>query len=248
MGCFGEIYVEYGHNWNYSIECSVLLGVVNLTFHFFLADDSFYNSFYVYERWILFILILLCWVFSIVATSACTFLDVTVPYKGADIQFATGFNRFFLPAVIANPAECQSFEADVTGYFGEGNTTAFIFAIANCVLTSLGVAGIFCIQFILRIPDVRDKIWLAMRIIMYCSLWCAVCTFYIRQTAVCDAHECSLGTAGLTQVFNVLCMIVISALLFITECGEESAFDKCRTKTTVVLVPAGTLRTSQANV
>jgi hypothetical protein len=196
----------------------------------------------------LFALIPLCCVFSIVATTACTFLEVTIPYGGANIKFATGFTRFFLPAVIANPAECQSFQADGTGYFGEGNTTAFIFAIANCLLSFLGLVGIVCIQFILWIPDTRDKVWLAMRIIMYCSLWCAICTFYIRQTVVCDDYECSLGTAGLMQVFNVLLMIISSALLFITECGEESAFDKCRTETVVVRVPAGTIRTSQTNV
>jgi hypothetical protein len=115
-------------------------------------------------------------------------------------------------------------------------------------LSFLGLVGIVCIQFILWIPDTRDKVWLAMRIIMYCSLWCAICTFYIRQTVVCDDYECSLGTAGLMQVFNVLLMIISSALLFITECGEESAFDKCRTETVVVRVPAGTIRTSQTNV
>lgn len=83
-----------------------------------------------------------------------------------------------------------------------------------------------------------------MKIGMYCSLWCAICTFYIRQIDVCDQFGCSLGAAGITQVFNVLSLIVVSILLFVTDCGEESAFDKCRTKTTVVHVPAGTIRPS----
>jgi hypothetical protein len=87
----------------------------------------------------------------------------------------------------------------------------------------------------------RQLVWLVCKIAMYCSVWCCICTFYVQEMGVCDDFGCSIGPAGVIQVFNVIFLMISSALLFVTDCGDESAFDKCRTKTTVVRVPAGTM-------
>lgn len=191
-------------------------------------------------RWILFALIIMCWIASVAATASCQFLEVTVPYVNQQVTFGMGFQKYYVPAAISNPAKCQGFASDGTGYF-TGNHAAFTFAIANCVLTSFCFVGIVCIQFALRVVKTRYLLWMVMKIACYCSTWCCVCTFYLQEMGVCDDFGCSMGPAGIIQVFNFLALVICSILIFITDCGEESAFDKCRTKTTIVRVPAGTL-------
>ncbi|CAJ1964520.1 unnamed protein product [Cylindrotheca closterium] len=208
-------------------------GMVGIKFTF---SDKLHGAF----RWILFALITLCWMASIAATASCNFIKVTVPYVGQQIEFGMGFQKFYVPAAISNPAKCQGFASDGTGYF-TGNHPAFTFAVANCLLTSVGFVGIVCIQFILRVVKTRQLVWLVCKIAMYCSVWCCICTFYVQEMGVCDDFGCSMGPAGIIQVFNVLALMISSALLFVTDCGDESAFDKCRTKTTIVRVPAGTM-------
>jgi len=194
-------------------------------------------------RWIIFVMVTFCWVASVFATASCNFLKVTIQQKDVSVTYGFGFVKFFVPEVISNPAKCQGFASDGLGYF-QGNHPAFTFAMANCILTSFGLVGIICIQFFLKVKRLRPLLWLLIKIAMYCSIWCCICTFYVQETSVCDIYECSLGQAGVMQVFNVLFLMVVSALLFMTDCGDEAAFDKCRTKTVVVRVPAGSMSTS----
>jgi hypothetical protein len=142
-------------------------------------------------------------------------------------EFGMGFASYYTPAAVASPAGCQSFDQDISGGMLQGNTVAFTFAIFNCLLTSLGLAGIVFIQFIIK--NGRKGAWLGIQISMYISFWCCLFSFYLRQVLVCDSYDCSLGGAGVLQVFNVLFLICISLLLLVTDISDETALNKCRT-------------------
>eukprot|EP00980_Cylindrotheca_fusiformis_P012219 scaffold2973_cov67-Cylindrotheca_fusiformis.AAC.6 len=157
-------------------------------------------------RWVLVGLISLSWIFSVAATAACTFL--TVVAYGKEIHI--GFNSFE-----DGDGGCTTFGSSINR-----NSPAFTFAVFNCLLTTAGVAGIFLLQFVLT--KGRKRTWTAMRVVMYTSLWCCLFSFYIQEGEVCDAFDCSLGGAGVTQVFNVLFLIVIAFLLFLIPFGEDN--------------------------
>jgi hypothetical protein len=160
-------------------------------------------------RWVLLGLILLSWIFSVAATAACTFLKVEL--FGSEI--GVGFNAY------DDPNEgCTTFGASENR-----NGPAYTFAVFNCLLTTLGVVGIFLMQFLLTRG--RKRTWLALRIVMYMSMWCCMFTFYIQESETCDYYDCSLGGAGITQVFNVLMLIAISVMLFLTPFGEDNGMN-----------------------
>lgn len=86
----------------------------------------------------------------------------------------------------------------------------------------MGMALIILLQFVLA--NTRNVAWMVLRIAMYTSLWCCLFTFYIQELPTCEVVgvTCSLGPAGIAQVFNVLILIAINILLFITGCGEKN--------------------------
>eukprot|EP00980_Cylindrotheca_fusiformis_P026418 scaffold16125_cov52-Cylindrotheca_fusiformis.AAC.2 len=159
-------------------------------------------------RWVLVGLISLSWIFSVAATASCSFLNIDVPFVG-EMHF--GFNS------VEEDGEggCTSFDST-----RERNGAAYTFAVFNCLLTTAGVVGILLLQFFVLAKG-RKRTWMALRIGMYISLWCCLFSFYIRQAPICDVLDCSLGGAGVTQVFNVLFLIVIVVLLFLIPVGED---------------------------
>lgn len=157
-------------------------------------------------RWILCLLLLLSWIFSVAATAACTFL--TVELFGTEVD--VGFNSFENP-----DGGCTVFDSKESR-----NGPAFTFAVFNCLLTTMGVVGMFLMQLILTRG--RKRTWTALRIVMYTSMWCCLFTFYIQESESCDIYDCSLGPAGVAQVFNVLFLIAISVMLFLTPFGEDN--------------------------
>jgi hypothetical protein len=160
-------------------------------------------------RWALLGLIIFSWIFSVAATAACTFLKIEL--FGTEV--GVGFNAF------KEPNEgCTTIDAAE-----DRNGPAFTFAVFNCLLTTLGVLGIFLMQFLLTRG--RKRTWVALRIVMYTSLWCCLFTFYIQESETCDFYDCSLGGAGIAQVFNVLMLIAISVMLFLTPFGEDNAMN-----------------------
>jgi hypothetical protein len=163
-------------------------------------------------RWALLGLILLSWIFSVAATAACTFLKVEL--FGSEV--GVGFNAY------DDPNEgCTTFDASENR-----NGPAFTFAVFNCLLTTLGVVGIFLMQFLLTRG--RKRVWRALSITMYVSMWCCMFTFYIQESETCDFYDCSLGGAGIAQVFNVLMLIAISVMIFLTPFGEDNAMKASR--------------------
>ena len=109
--------------------------------------------------------------------------------------------------------------SDDYGLFN-GNGTGKAFAVFNILLTIFGVVGVMLMQFYLKVN--RAEWWLAIRVTMYLSLWCALFTFYTLQV---PGAKTSLGAAGGAQVFNVLLLIGINVLLFLTSDGTKTDDD-----------------------
>lgn len=159
-------------------------------------------------RWVPLGLIPLSWVLSLVATASCSFISVDTGFT-RDLHF--GFNN-----VDSNDG-CESFNLGPDQ--DHPHAAAFTFAVANCLLTTVGVVGIVLMHFVLKCG--RERTWLALRIGMYVSLWCCLFSFHIRSYDACEIADCSLGGAGIAQVFNVLVLIAICAILFVTPFWEK---------------------------
>ncbi|CAJ1964518.1 unnamed protein product [Cylindrotheca closterium] len=168
----------------------------------FTVDDRFHANF----RWAILGLISLSWIFSVAATSACTFLNINI--RGQDAW--VGLNAYEHPV-----DGCTRFTS-----VQNRNNPAFTFAVFNCVLTSIGIIGMVLMQFVLTVG--RQPMWLWLRIFMYISLWCCMFTFYIQETDTCDVYECSLGGAGIAQAFNVIWLVVACVLMFVTPHGDDT--------------------------
>ena len=123
----------------------------------------------------------------------------------------------------------------VTGDIGDDRVrTAYAFAVINILLTTTALIG--CLVVVLnQIKEAAkaNKIWMIMGFLMLASTWCCLFTFYIQQTTGCDSVdgffnvECSLGGAGVAQVFNSMFLIGICVLFFVLPApaidGESSA-------------------------
>lgn len=146
----------------------------------------------------------LSWIFSVSVTAAPTFAKAKVSaadYGGPDIVVSQNFGLI-------------------------ENGTAHAFGAFNCFLTTLGIVGILLMHFQFKIKGWQFDSSLALQIIMYISLWCALFTFYVQETPVpCgyDFVDCGLGPAGGAQVFNVLMLIGINVLLFLTSSGTTES-------------------------
>mmetsp|Transcript_32214 Transcript_32214/g.78292 ORF Transcript_32214/g.78292 Transcript_32214/m.78292 type:complete len:304 (+) Transcript_32214:389-1300(+) len=168
----------------------------------FTVDDQHHGNF----RWAILGLISLSWIFSVAATSACTFMKINMPTQTAWV----GLNAY------ENPVDgCTRFVS-----IDNRNNPAFTFAVFNCLLTSLGLVGMVLMQFVVTAG--RQQLWLCLRIFMYISLWCCMFTFYIQETVTCDVYECSLAGAGIAQAFNVIWLVVACALMFVTPHGDDT--------------------------
>lgn len=168
----------------------------------FTADEQYHDNF----RWAALGLISLSWIFSVAATSACTFMKIDIRGQEAWV----GLNAYEHPQ-----DGCTRFTS-----IDNRNNPAFTFAVFNCLLTSLGLVGMMLMQFILTVQ--RQNVWLWLRIFMYISLWCCMLTFYIQESGTCDVYDCSLGGAGVAQAFNVIWLIVACFLLFVTPSGDDT--------------------------
>eukprot|EP00980_Cylindrotheca_fusiformis_P012217 scaffold2973_cov67-Cylindrotheca_fusiformis.AAC.4 len=144
-------------------------------------------------RWALVGLISVSWIFSVAATASCTFLKVNA-HLAEDLH--VGFNSYEF-----RDSGCISFDRLISS-----TGASFTFAVFNCLLTTAGVAGIFLMQFVLT--KGRKRTWMALRIII--------------QEVCGGSYDCSLGGAGVTQVFNVLFLIGIVVLLFLIPFGEDN--------------------------
>lgn len=158
-------------------------------------------------RWMLLGLTGVSWIFSVAATAACTFVKVDL--LGSEI--GVGLNAY------EDPEDgCTTFAVSASR-----NNPAFTFAVFNCLLTTAGSVLMVLLQFTLTTG--RWVAWTSVRIIMYISMWCCLFTFYIQESETCDFLDCSLGGAGVAQVFNVIFLIIISALVFLIPEGDDTA-------------------------
>ncbi|CAJ1964516.1 unnamed protein product [Cylindrotheca closterium] len=167
-------------------------------------------------------LILLSWIFSIACTTACTFIEVeqnTKVFLGMGSQYNTNYSgKFYLGLRGAEyGGECT------TGDMGEDRIrTAYAFGVINNLLTTAALIGVPLVLFnVIKNAEMATKIWKIMGFLMLASTWCCLFTFYVQQTGACDGIndfveiECSLGGAGIAQVFNSIFLIGICLLFFI---------------------------------
>lgn len=175
-------------------------------------------------RWILTGMIPLSWILSLVVVDSCKFLM----YEYEEFEFGFGFKQFYLDKDLAllngQKAGCGSFKLDDgLGFSHRSTSVAYSFMVWNILLTTTSIIFVVLLQCFLK--KGRESIWLALKIAMYLSLWCALFTFYLQESSICDIYNCSLGRGGATQVFNVLVLIAISVVLFLISSGNEPAFD-----------------------
>lgn len=109
--------------------------------------------------------------------------------------------------------------------------TAMAFAVINNLLTTAALIGVPLVLFNIKGVNNAKNVWRTMGFLMLASTWCCLFTFYAQEISICaiDAAgylniDCSLGSAGVAQVFNVIILMVICALFFILPSpGSEDA-------------------------
>jgi len=162
-------------------------------------------------------LLFLSWIFSVSCTATSTFVKITVTSSSSFAGFgasSTSEAWFGLP-----------------DHGGDSRVeTAYAFGVINTLLTT--IAMIACLLVVLPVNAIKDvnmanKIWSIMGWVMLVSTWCCLFTFYIQESVSCTSKgqafggislslSCSLGGAGVAQVFNTMFLIGICVLFFVT--------------------------------
>lgn len=190
---------------------------------------------------------MLSWIFSIACTVACTFVKITQTttafagygsaYSNTPAQSYASYEYFFgFQGADLGNGECTT--ADIED---DRIRTAFAFAVINNILTTASLIGAPLVMFnVTKDADAANKAWKIIGFLLLASTWCCLFTFYIHQTRICDAIdiECSLGGAGIAQVFNSMLLILICALFFVlpppaSEGGEGNDEDAKKDKNDV---------------
>jgi len=161
-------------------------------------------------------LLFLSWIFSIACTAACTFLKV-------EQNIALGaFGIYGGSATVYYGLHGAEFAGNcVSGNTGDDRiNTAYAFAILNNLLTSAVLIGCPLVIFnVIKDANTANKVWKIMGFLMLASTWCCLFTFYMQQTTFCTGSgnliDCSLGGAGVAQVFNTIFLIGICVLFFV---------------------------------
>lgn len=157
-------------------------------------------------RYLLLGLIVLSWSFSIACIRACTFVNV----KTINSEYYLGLRGF------------QIYEECTTSDIAEDRVrTAYAFGVINNLLTTAALIGVLLAMFnVIKDSEKANKVWEIVGYLLLASTWCCLFTFYVQQTTICDGGdyfeaECSLGGAGVAQVFNSMFLIGICVLFFI---------------------------------
>lgn len=96
----------------------------------------------------------------------------------------------------------------------DGRIIVFLlFALLNFEETTKAMFSMF---FMLCDMGAKER-WRKSGLRMLASTWGCLFTFYVQEILYCKAsgYECGLGGAGVTQVFNLILLIVICVLFFI---------------------------------
>jgi len=173
-------------------------------------------------------LIFLSWIFSVACTSACTFVKVK---QTATINLGLGsnFNTQHTDSYYLGLRGAEYAGDCTTGDIGEDRVrTAYAFGVINNLLTTAALIGVPLVLFnVIKDGAKANLVWKIMGFLMLASTWCCLFTFYMQQTGACDGLngfvdiECSLGGAGVAQVFNSMFLIAICVLFFILPAPKE---------------------------
>jgi len=159
-------------------------------------------------------LVLLSWIFSIACTVACTF--VKIKYSSGSIA-GYGYSEAYFLGFHGAEIQGQCARGDIED---DRVQTAYAFAILNTLLTSTVLIGCPLVIFnVIKDVNTANKVWKIMGFLMLASTWFCLFTFYIQETTLCtgngDLVDCSLGGAGVLQVFNSIFLIGICVLFFV---------------------------------
>ncbi|KAL3937594.1 MAG: hypothetical protein SGBAC_007334 [Bacillariaceae sp.] len=173
-------------------------------------------------RYLLLGLIALSWIFSVACTVACTFVKITQTAT-VFVGFGSPYNSVQSDAYYLGLRGAQYGGVCTSGDIEEDRVrTAYAFAVINNLLTTAALIGIPLVMFnVIKDSEKASKVWKIMGYLLLASTWCCLFTFYVQQTTLCDANsdviefECSLGGAGVAQVFNSMFLIGICVLFFV---------------------------------
>jgi len=159
-------------------------------------------------------LLVFSWIFSIASTAACTFVKAEQNISSLYGVSATATTYFGLHGAEIR-GTCHSFDTAE-----DRINTAYAFAILNNLLTSAVLIGCPLVIFnVIKDVNTANKVWKIMGFLMLASTWFCLFTFYIQETTLCtgngDLVDCSLGGAGVLQVFNSIFLIGICVLFFV---------------------------------
>lgn len=79
----------------------------------------------------------------------------------------------------------------------------------------------------------RELVWNILRGVMAASLLCALLSFIAIDTSGCNNNEyfdCTIGAAGVAQIFNVFWLIGILVVLFILPSGDSKSYNPSQTE------------------
>eukprot|EP00980_Cylindrotheca_fusiformis_P010006 scaffold2214_cov139-Cylindrotheca_fusiformis.AAC.3 len=216
----------------------------------FLPKYTLDDKFHPIARWVIFGLMIVSWIFSVAVTASCTFLKYEDKvslnnyggddyYSGGDDYYSGGY--YYSGGGPSNPAYYRGFNSDedptngecvpfdwseglmLEGALDARMLPAFIFAIVNCLATTICVIYLALMQFVFVSTERREKTWSRTRYTTVMTLFFCLFTFFLQGSLICKHYACSLGPAGVAQVFNVLFLIAIVGLLYVTPFGEAKA-------------------------
>lgn len=155
----------------------------------------------------------MCWIFTVAATGSCQFLAV---------EFKTGkqvgFGFFNYEEDIGGCSRIEDKDS-----LDAGLKAARTFAVFACLLMSAALVLALAVHLMLN--KARDRLWLCLRIAIYCSFWCSLLTFLAFGTGMCDYEyvECKVGAVGILTIINILLLVGLNVLFIFVEAAPEPA-------------------------
>jgi len=169
----------------------------------------------------------LCWIFTLVGVTRCTFLLVGA--KGQDKADYSGlglFNRayYYHDDILG----CISYPPAASGDFDQPFEVGRAFGTITLLLMTTAFVSFFGLHGFTEVSHHKKKAWLALT---QCTVPCAfvsqLITFSVVKTESCTHHdsvECVLGVAGVFAMLNVLLLFPLAIFIFAVPCPSKPMF------------------------
>lgn len=173
--------------------------------------------------WTLFFLTIVAWVFSIVATSYCTFLIYTPDVR--DETNVQGWGLFSEAYYESNQFRgCLSY--DETAQFGGSFRNARVFGIFVALCMSASFILTSAMMLFITSHNIRRCCHLLIRIINPAAFVFSCFLFSVFAASFCyeERASCTIGGTGIMQVFNVVVLFIISVMAIICPPPDSNLF------------------------